>query len=395
MHGSGSSKLPRISEADVVNLDDSFEPSTAMDFEHSGGSRTSSETITSEVAASTTDISKLSSSPPSSSSENSSEDFFQVNPAMIPMSQISDHESPPKSEENANSLLKDGKNDVWSGSLIQLEEMFGSLRSTSQNSDVTRESVIPILSPTHSPPIQVMERPRGYDPDRIPASVFAKPASPVDWSVASTESLFSIQIGNASFSRDHAFKLVGDTNKPNVFSKSGELYISEEFYKSAELDTFSEWYRSRELQKSSELVRSRQPSPVTKGERKAQDTDLPNRTIRDEGWIDLEAHIQSSANPIKKKPSKSSCTCCSNCSCECPSCSSYCCKCPGCSTCCCKWPSCCSCKRPGCCSCKLPGCCSCKWPSCSICCCKSPCCSFKSLSCPRCPWKWSCFPSCC
>ncbi|XP_071927937.1 uncharacterized protein [Coffea arabica] len=364
-HGSGSSRLPRISEADV-DLDDSFDPSTVMDFEHSGGSRTNSEIATSEVAASTIDTSKSFNSLPSSSSENSSHVFFQVNPAMIPMSKTSDHESPPKSEENANSLLKDGKNDV----LFQLEELFGSLHSSSQKSDVTDEFVIPILSPTHSPPIQVMERPRGYDPDRIPASVFAKPASPVDWSVASTESLFSIPIGNASFSRDHAFKPVGDTNKPNEFGNSGELYVSEEFYKSGELDTFSEQYRYRELQKSSELVRLRQHSPVTKGEHKAQGADLPNRTIRDEGGINLEA--KSFANPIKKKSSKSSCACCSNCCYKCPSC---CCKCPGCSSCCCKWPS-----------------CSCKWPGCSICCCKSPCCSCKSLSCP---WKWSCFPSCC
>lgn len=57
--------------------------------------------------------------------------------------------------------------------------------------------------------------PPGYDPNRIPASVFsARPASPMEWSVASNESLFSIHIGNSSFSRDHAFAMN---------NKSGEL----------------------------------------------------------------------------------------------------------------------------------------------------------------------------
>lgn len=56
--------------------------------------------------------------------------------------------------------------------------------------------------------------PPGYDPNRIPVNIFAgKPASPIEWSVASNESLFSIQMGNNSFSRDHVF----------VLYKSGEL----------------------------------------------------------------------------------------------------------------------------------------------------------------------------
>ncbi|XP_022752246.1 ras guanine nucleotide exchange factor V-like [Durio zibethinus] len=54
----------------------------------------------------------------------------------------------------------------------------------------------------------------GYVPNRIPSSVFSsKPATPMDWSTASNESLFSIHIGNGSFSRDQFFML----------HKSGEL----------------------------------------------------------------------------------------------------------------------------------------------------------------------------
>ena len=67
-------------------------------------------------------------------------------------------------------------------------------------------------SVTQSPPIQIMS-PSGYDPDRIPSSVFARTTSPIEWSVASNESLFSIHLGNSSFTRDHAF----------AFNKSGEL----------------------------------------------------------------------------------------------------------------------------------------------------------------------------
>ncbi|KAK9272184.1 hypothetical protein L1049_002555 [Liquidambar formosana] len=59
-------------------------------------------------------------------------------------------------------------------------------------------------SAMQSPTVQMMGRTGGYDPNRIPACVFSsKPATPMEWSVASNESLFSIHIGNTSFSRDH------------------------------------------------------------------------------------------------------------------------------------------------------------------------------------------------
>lgn len=65
-----------------------------------------------------------------------------------------------------------------------------------------------------SPPIQTMGQPGNYDPNRIPSHIFsAKPTTPTDWSVASNESLFSIHMGNNSFSRDNAI----------LFGKSGEL----------------------------------------------------------------------------------------------------------------------------------------------------------------------------
>ena len=68
------------------------------------------------------------------------------------------------------------------------------------------------LSPeNHMPAGQV---PGGYVPNRIPSSVFSgKPATPMDWSTASNESLFSIHVGNGSFSKDQFF----------MSYKSGEL----------------------------------------------------------------------------------------------------------------------------------------------------------------------------
>lgn len=61
---------------------------------------------------------------------------------------------------------------------------------------------------------QFMGTPEGYDPNRIPSSIFStRPTTPMDWSTASNESLFSIQIENSSFSRESFFML----------NKSGEL----------------------------------------------------------------------------------------------------------------------------------------------------------------------------
>ncbi|KAL5197693.1 hypothetical protein ABZP36_001205 [Zizania latifolia] len=68
-----------------------------------------------------------------------------------------------------------------------------------------------------TPPVQAMSRASDEcpDPKRIPSSVFArsKSTTPTDWSVTSNESLFSINVGNASFSKDHLF----------LYGKTGEL----------------------------------------------------------------------------------------------------------------------------------------------------------------------------
>lgn len=59
-------------------------------------------------------------------------------------------------------------------------------------------------------------RPSGYDPSRIPASIFSKPSTPREWSMASNESLFSIHVGNTSFSKDQFFMMYRSGELPKL-----------------------------------------------------------------------------------------------------------------------------------------------------------------------------------
>ncbi|GAB4828675.1 hypothetical protein Ancab_018341 [Ancistrocladus abbreviatus] len=73
----------------------------------------------------------------------------------------------------------------------------------------------PKVSAIRSPPTQFMGsgKPGGYDPNRIPASIFTnKPSTPLEWSIASSESLFSIITGNNSFSTGDHLKHLGQFN---------------------------------------------------------------------------------------------------------------------------------------------------------------------------------------
>ncbi|XP_044477690.1 uncharacterized protein LOC123204938 [Mangifera indica] len=68
---------------------------------------------------------------------------------------------------------------------------------------------------TESPPAQVMARADddnlSVDPNRIPSHVFARTKSnALEWSIASNESLFSIHMGNMSFTRDQLSWMGGD-----------------------------------------------------------------------------------------------------------------------------------------------------------------------------------------
>ncbi|KAL5807941.1 hypothetical protein ACOSQ3_028632 [Xanthoceras sorbifolium] len=92
-------------------------------------------------------------------------------------------------------------------------------------------------APQSSSNTLMADHPKGYDPKRIPSAVFAsRSPTPVEWSCASNESLFSIQLGNSSFSRDQVFMLY----------KSGEL---------SKLDESIKLYKSGELSKLDESIK--------------------------------------------------------------------------------------------------------------------------------------------
>lgn len=160
----------------------------------------------------------------SSASDSSSEDFIQVDPKLINPRASATAPSP----NHVRPLPIYYKTDLSSNTSSKSEQ--DSRLSTgdySQVSGITHESLSQSPSATESPPIQVMERPSGFDPNRIPPSVFvSKSPSPMEWSVASNESLFSIHIGNNSFSRDRVPKLSGE------LPKSGELEKSRNSHKS-------------------------------------------------------------------------------------------------------------------------------------------------------------------
>ncbi|XP_031742104.1 uncharacterized protein LOC105435703 isoform X2 [Cucumis sativus] len=70
-----------------------------------------------------------------------------------------------------------------------------------------------------------------YDPFRIPSAVFQRSSSvtPLEWSIASNESLFSIQVGNNSFSRDQVLML-NELGKSGELTKSGKLKKAEDSF---------------------------------------------------------------------------------------------------------------------------------------------------------------------
>ncbi|XP_030960539.1 dentin sialophosphoprotein-like isoform X1 [Quercus lobata] len=146
---------------------------------------------------------------PTSSSDSSLEDVIQIIINKVPKSGESNSSFPNPNTDTPHEAIEE-------------ETDISSNRSTPV-SDVGHESVAQNMSPTQSPKIQVMDRSVGYDPSRIPRSVFetSKSTTPMDWSVASNDSLFSLHVGNNSFSKDRMF-LFGDF-KSDELSKSGEL----------------------------------------------------------------------------------------------------------------------------------------------------------------------------
>jgi len=85
------------------------------------------------------------------------------------------------------------------------------------------------VSATQSPSPQVMEHPTGPSGTssyRIPSAVFArsKSSTPMEWSVCSNESLFSIHTGNMSFRNDPFSLPSGELGPPGEVSTSVQMF---------------------------------------------------------------------------------------------------------------------------------------------------------------------------
>ena len=147
--------------------------------------------------------------------------------------------SSPKDREDSQSPKEKEKNDK-PGDMSSKSEDHDNISPTDANSQVPHAISNPTsqtMSPLQLPPRQLMERSVDYDPDRIPASVFgSRPSSAMEWSAASNDSLFSLNIGNNSFSREQFLMMSGDMSGED-FNKSGELYNPGELNKPAEANT--------------------------------------------------------------------------------------------------------------------------------------------------------------
>lgn len=84
--------------------------------------------------------------------------------------------------------------------------------SAKRSSDIAHDSFVL----TESPAVQVMERPKPSDPN-------SADDSPNRWSVDSNDSLFSLRMGNDSFTKDHSLSISGEMHG------IGELSLSEAY----------------------------------------------------------------------------------------------------------------------------------------------------------------------
>nr|XP_011464308.1 PREDICTED: cell wall protein RBR3 [Fragaria vesca subsp. vesca]XP_011464309.1 PREDICTED: cell wall protein RBR3 [Fragaria vesca subsp. vesca] len=144
-------------------------------------------------------------------------------PASTAASLVVDVSNDVISSDNANATINPSPTGSFLSASYTDEDFLGS--STSRTDEALSLGNDPAA--TQFPLTQVMERPSdtasasGY---RIPDYVFArKPsAAPMEWSAASNESLFSIQMGNMSFTREQ-FSYLG---KSGELGMPGELNMS-------------------------------------------------------------------------------------------------------------------------------------------------------------------------
>ncbi|XP_060958721.1 suppressor protein SRP40 isoform X8 [Cannabis sativa] len=181
------------------------------------------------MSSSTPSLSLSSSSSTSSSSSDLPIDLSQVDTneeeaAGIEISIIEDDDD----DDDEVSISSEGggssKSERQGMSPLILELMTPQANSSSDDVMIHESNVHGMSSPK----IQTMERfGGGYDPKRIPSSVFeiSKTTTPMEWSAASNESLFSIHVGNSSFSRDNLFAYNDSVAKSGELTKSGSAVV--------------------------------------------------------------------------------------------------------------------------------------------------------------------------
>lgn len=450
-HGNQSVKNASAEAEPILNADPCQSSSLSGDIENKERSRSDSHSAIEGVSCDGIENSVSPHSAVSSSSESDctvAEDDLELIPKVFPNSNNNDAQISPGSEKNVE-LHGREVNDVSTAALLSMEKVYGYSDSISEVSCSDHPSPLPVLSPTRPPPFQTMERSEGYDPSRIPASIFISGTStPKEWSVNSNDSLFSIGIGRNSVAREqfagaessNSQDLIApeESQKWKPFHGSGELSRPKELHSSPAVKTSNKvtlWGETSPMSKEKKVKQKRLDLRKNRTLLKGQPKNIPSRNIGVEGKtnegrknrdeiqhsVENRTNNQSSVSPINKEPSKmpccqcsSNCSCCrvssrpcrwfccmfsSNCNSECCSRSpcwsckwscppSSCCKCPSCSKCSCSPTLCC--KRLSCCPCSKcsfsPSCC-CKWPSCSSCC------SFKCHF-PDCSYR-KCITYCC
>uniref|UniRef100_A0A5B7AI39 Uncharacterized protein n=1 Tax=Davidia involucrata TaxID=16924 RepID=A0A5B7AI39_DAVIN len=121
--------------------------------------------------------------------------------------------SPHKLDDNAHLASNFGENDVSGSSISKLEQSNHELPTSTLSPAITSETPelsLNNVSTTDSPPIQVMVR--------------SGDSYPMEWSITSNESLFSIHMGNMSFSKDYIFWRSGELGMPGEASTSSQFF---------------------------------------------------------------------------------------------------------------------------------------------------------------------------
>lgn len=135
-----------------------------------------------------------------------------------------------KPEEDAPSPAASSIPDV-SSQTAQWSMMSSSPRAETGN-PLSPDAFPQNVEPMKSPPLHTMDHPPGYDPNRIPKSIFSSKPTTTEWSTASNESLFSIQMGANNFSTDYSYMLPKSGEIPEEWENStaNPYYASEVKY---------------------------------------------------------------------------------------------------------------------------------------------------------------------